>query len=307
MRKDLVLVAGLRAESLNYKYDNHALDGNSRDDGSACGFGGCLYARPADRTDRFNNLAPELGLNWSLANGRNISLRLARGFRAPQATEIYRLQSGQTVADLSSETLDAIELGSHGSMRGFRYELSLYAMRKKHFIFRDAEGFNVSNGRTRHVGFETLVNWIPSPRLRISANFAYAKHSYAFDRDLALGELIQSGNLIDTAPRWLGALQLNWQHNDQWSWETEWVHQGGYFLDAANQHRYGGHDLLNLRAYYKVRGSSFRYALRLSNITDRRYAERGDFAFGAYRYFPGAGRRIFLDLEFRPEQFQPPP
>ena len=111
--------------------------------------------------------------------------------------------------------------------------------------------------------------------------------------------MIQSGNEIDTAPRWLGALRINWQQSDQMSWETEWVHQGGYFLDAANEHRYGGHDLLNLRAFYQARGSTFRYALRLSNITDKRYAERGDFAFGAYRYFPGAGRRIFLDLEFR--------
>ena len=299
LRKNLVLVAGLRAESLNYKYDNHTLSGNTRDDGSACGFGGCLYARPADRNDRFNNLAPEFGLNWSLANGRNLSLRLARGFRAPQATELYRLQSGQSVADLHSETLDAIELGSRGTMDSFSYELNLYAMRKKHFIFRDASGFNISNGRTRHAGFEALITWMPSPLLRISSNLAYAKHSYDFDRNLARGEVIQSGNEIDTAPRWLGAARLYWQQSDQLSWETEWVHQGGYFLDAANGHRYGGHDLLNLRAFYQPRGSTFRYALRLSNITDKRYAERGDFAFGAYRYFPGAGRRIFLDLEFR--------
>jgi hypothetical protein len=29
--------------------------------------------------------------------------------------------------------------------------------------------------------------------------------------------------------------------------ELEWVHQGGYFLDAANSERYDGHDLLHLR------------------------------------------------------------
>ena len=39
----------LRAERTHYDYDNRMLDGNTRDDGSACGFGGCLYTRPADR------------------------------------------------------------------------------------------------------------------------------------------------------------------------------------------------------------------------------------------------------------------
>ena len=56
----LRLTAGLRAERIAYRYDNRMIDGNTRDDGTPCGFGGCLYTRPADRSDRFVSLAPEL-------------------------------------------------------------------------------------------------------------------------------------------------------------------------------------------------------------------------------------------------------
>jgi len=40
-------------------------------------------------------------------------------------------------------------------------------------------------------------------------------------------------------------------------------------------------------------------SLRLSNLLDTRYAERADFAFGNYRYFPAAGRRISLEWQYR--------
>ena len=55
----------VRADQTNYDYDNHMIDGNTRDDGTPCGAGGCLYSRPADRSDRFDNLSPSLTLAWN--------------------------------------------------------------------------------------------------------------------------------------------------------------------------------------------------------------------------------------------------
>ena len=51
------LAGGLRFEYSGYDYSNNMLAGNTRDDGSVCGFGGCLYSRPANRRDHFQNLA----------------------------------------------------------------------------------------------------------------------------------------------------------------------------------------------------------------------------------------------------------
>ena len=38
---------------------------------------------------------------------------------------------------------------------------------------------------------------------------------------------------------------------------------------------------------------------RLHNITDRRYAERADFAFGNERYFPGRPRSAVVGFELK--------
>ncbi len=299
LRPELLLTAGLRAEYLAYDYNNRMLDGNTRDDGSECGYGGCLYTRPSDRSDSFTNLSPELGLRFNLDDSHYIYFRAARGYRAPQATELYRLQKGQTVADLASETLDSIELGINGVTENFSYELTTYGMRKGNFIFRDANGFNVSDGKTRHLGFETLLNWQASESLSVSANLSWAQHLYDFNRDLGNGEIILEGNEVDTAPPWLGGLRFNWQASGQTAIEAEWLYQGGYFLDAANAHRYPGHTLFNLRAWMHVKNTDHTISIRLTNLFDQRYAERGDYAFGNYRYFPGAGRRLGLQWSYR--------
>jgi len=202
------------------------------------------------------------------------------------------------VADLDSETLDSLEAGIKGFSDNLRYELTAYLMRKQNFIFRDANGFNISDGKTRHSGIESLLSWQLTGELSVNANLSWARHVYAFNRDLGRGEIIVKGNEIDTAPPWLGGLRLHWQRSSQQSIEAEWVYQGGYFLDAANAHRYPGHSLVNLRGSMVIGDSRHRISLRLTNLLDLRYAERADYAFGNYRYFPGAGRRISLEWQY---------
>jgi hypothetical protein len=56
---------------------------------------------------------------------------------------------------------------------------------------------------------------------------------------------------------------------------------------------------LNLRGWVAITEDKHRIAVRLTNLLDNRYAERADFAFGNYHYFPGAGRRVFLEWQYR--------
>lgn len=290
------LFAGARAERLRYRYDNRAADGNLRADGTPCGFGGCLYNRPADRDDAFENLSAQLGLRHVLGERWSASGRVARAFRFPQAAELYRLQRGQDVADLRAETLDGIELGLHRD-GAFALDLSAYAYDKRHVILRDAQGFNLGDGRTTHRGIEAAWRWSFAEGWRLDGNAAYAVQRYAFDRAIAGGETIARGNEVDTAPRMLGGVRLARSDARLGDFELEWQHLGGYWLDAANTRRYGGHDLLHLR-WSRDLGEAWRVSLRAMNLADRRYAERADLAFGEFRYFPGAGRGVFVAVEY---------
>ena len=292
------LRAGLRGEWTRYDYDNRMSVGNLKDDGTPCGFGGCLYTRPADRSDSFVNFAPELALGGQWG-GNAWQLRLARGFRPPQTTELYRLQRGQLIADIDPETLDSIEFGVSGGEK-LDWSVTAFAARKRDFIFRDAGGFNVSDGRSQHRGLEWSLSFAAAESLTLGTTGSYARHEYDFDRIAGAGEIIRNGNEVDTAPRMLSQWYADWDLTEKQLLRAELDWQDDYFLNAANTARYSGHRLVQL--HYKHRlNSSWWLQLQIRNLLDKRYAERADFAFGNYRYFPGNGRQLLLELSWRGE------
>lgn len=295
----LALSAGLRFEQIRYDYDNRMPAGNLRDDGTPCGFGGCLYTRPASRSDRYFNVAPKLAFSYQWQTGTALFGGLARGFRAPQATELYRLQSGQQVADLDSETLDSVELGLRHAAELWSGELSIFAMRKRDSVLRDAEGYNSSNGKSRHRGVEVQLDWQLHELLQLEIDASFARHVYDFDAIAARGETFVAGNDIDTAPRWLGSAELILEPREGMALALQWTTIGEYFLDAENRFTYPGHDLLNLRAQFDF-SPRLTVTARLNNLLDTDYADRADYAFGQYRYFPGRGRELFVELRYSP-------
>ncbi len=290
--------AGLRLEHARYDYDNRMIDGNTDENGDPCP-GGCLYSRPADRSDNFTNLAPRIGLVWNPSDTLTAYASLARGFRTPEATELYRLQRQQSVADLGSERADAAELGLRWRAKEASLDLALFRMDKRDVILRDAAGFNVSGGRTRHVGLEYEGEWAFADGWSLAATGTFARHEYRFTAAVEQGEQITSGNDIDTAPRDIHALRF--RHDTSWLvGELEWLLVGGYWANAANTARYGGHTLGNLRLTARPE-DDWTLTLRVTNLLDTAYADRADFAFGDYRYFPGRGRAYFVEVGWRKE------
>lgn len=288
------LTAGIRAERVRYDYDNRMIDGRTRDDGTPCGFGGCRFSRPADRVDTFNNLSPRLGLSFRIDESSQLYAYLSRGFRAPQATELYRLQNTQDVSAIDSESLASLEAGYRGGDSTFDYDISAYVMRKDNFIFRDTTRTNVDNGETSHRGVEISLGRLLTDDLRASLNWSYAIHRYENNPALASANI--EGNDIDTAPRHFGSASLRWTPFERLISEIEWAHLGDYYTDPENQQRYEGHDLINLRASWQVSPAVSVFA-RIMNAADEDYAERADFAFGNERYFVGEPRSLYLGIK----------
>lgn len=290
-------IGGVRFEYVDYQYDNRMIAGNTAANGRLCTPTGCLFNRPADRSDHFGNVTSKLGLSYALTDDHTVYVAAARGYRAPDTSELYRLQRQQSIAELDSERLDSIEVGSRGTFGPLRYSLAAFKMKKDNVIFRDSNAFNVSDGRTDHQGVEYEFSWAPIQTLSLALAGTYAEHTYDFNRAVEQGETIIAGRDVDTAPRHINTARVNWDFLPSAAAELEWVSVGSYFVDAANAHKYDGHDLLNLRLNWRVT-ENWRTTLRLNNVTDRAYADRADFAFGNYRYFPGRGRTLFMEVRY---------
>ncbi len=293
----LNLFADARAEFIEYDYSNNMISGNTKEDGTNCGFGGCYYNRPADRTDNFNEISARIGLVTNFQK-LNYFAQISLGFRPPQINEAYRLQKKQNVTDIDSETLTMLEVGSRYEWDSIMGSISVYKSKKKNSIFRDAENFIVDNGKTNHKGIELSLDWIVSANNSFSTNITYGDHKYDFETDTSMREKIRVGNQIDTAPKLMANLLWGLNLNKDSSLTFELEHMSSYYTDAANLHEYEGHTLYHARYNQKL-SESLKTYLRIDNISDKAYAERADFnAFGGDRYFPGLPREIYIGLEY---------
>lgn len=279
----LTFTGAVRVDRTAYAYDNLAPDG-------VVG----RFLRPADRRDVFTTASPKISASYDLGIAL-VYTSYARGARPPQTTDLYRLQINQLANEARAETIDAIEVGARSAIGDWlTFDIAGYAMEKNNFFFRDADGFNVPDGKTRHRGAELEMRATLTPSLVFAGNAAYGRHTYRFDRPInaaaQASEAIASGDDVDTAPRWLAGARLLWTPiADRLTIEAEWVRVGAYVTDAANTQTYPGHDLLHLRADWRL-APAVRAFATVRNIGNVLYAERADFAFGDERSFPGEGR-----------------
>jgi len=282
------LIAGLRGESVRYDYENNTDAGD---------FG--RFRRPADRVDEFDALTPKLGVVWNPAERQTLWFNLARGARPPQITDLYSLQTTQAPGEQGVETIDSTELGWRGEIGESSFEVALYHMDKRDTSFRNADGFTVTDGRTRHEGAEVSVSVPLTGQVSLAGWITYARHTYRFNDAVGrAGESIASGDDVDSAPRWIWNARLQWAPTGRLNAELEWVHMGEYFTNASNTASYDGHDVFNLRADWTLTENVTLFGA-VRNLANTDYAERADFAFGNDRYFPGEDRAFTLGLRAR--------
>ncbi|TDG12201.1 TonB-dependent receptor [Seongchinamella unica] len=290
----LEATAGLRWEYNHYDYDNRTGDGPACDPTATA----CRFYRPRGREDSFTNLSANIGGSFAYTDNHIAYLRYADGFRAPQVSELYRLQSGQQVADLDSEELRNLEIGLRGTLAAtLDYDVAVFQMEKDEVIFQDANRQNVSGARTRHQGVELSIDYRLADNWYLNGVASFARHRYDSRINLIGSSGDIEGNDIDTAPRRFGSARLGWEFKADSVAELEWVYLGRYYLEPDNEHEYDGHSLLNLRISSQL-SPHWQGNLRLTNLLDEDYAERADFGFGNYRYFVGQPLGAYLEFVY---------
>ena len=230
------------------------------------------------------------------------------GFRVPSQSQLFR-PSATTSAAASQALVESAlalqpikagqaEVGVRGSAGRLRYDVVVYEVRKRDDIvtLRDtATNFTqtVNAGRTRHRGIEAGLGVPVAAALEIDAALSCAKHEY---RDWATANGDFSGNEIEAAPRVIGNVRLTWRPGADATVQLEWVKVGSYWLDAANTRKYGGHDVVNLRARWPVARHATLFG-SIVNLADRRYADSASISSSTPVFSPGLPRTVYGGVE----------
>jgi outer membrane receptor protein involved in Fe transport len=260
------------------------------------------YLRPADTSRSYTHPSPKLGLTYQISEAVNAFGSYRHAFRTPSEGQMFRQGSTRNTVDLEPVKADNYEAGVRARVsQAVSLEASLYRLVKNDDIlsFRDPfDGLThvVNAGETLHRGVELGLTLTPVQWLRASANFARAKHTYQEWVVDPVARIDYSGREMETAPANMGNLYVSVAPGARASVSAEMNYLGGYWMDAANTQRYGGHALVNLRTQVRILPRVSIFA-RLINLTDRRYAESGSYTIQRGREFaPGAPRTGFFGL-----------
>ena len=142
--------------------------------------------------------------------------------------------------------------------------------------------------------------------LRVRAMYGYLDATFGTFRnavDLDGNTFDATGNAIPYAPGDTVNLSFDWQHpigESELYARADWSYTGQQYFDSANNPslEIQSFDLLNLRVGLAA-SDRVGLSLRITNLGGTRYADRADYAFGDYRYFPGRGRAAFLEIGWK--------
>lgn len=301
----LRITAGLRYDYMSYDYDNKITDGTITVNPFVLQpFRSIDYLHVADTSVDFDRLSPKLGMTYQFTPSHSGFIAYRQAFRAPSEGQLFRAggNAAATSVNLQPVKVASIETGVRGKIGSWKYDASLYSMKKTDDIVRfedpvTEDRYSVNAGETLHEGIEIGLGGDLAPTVSLDIAASYAKHTY---EDWVKDNVDYSGKEMKSAPRLIMNTRLGFAPAflNEGKIELEWEKLGSYWMNDSNTQEYEGHDLLNLRVNHFVTKKMEIYG-RLMNVTDERYATSAGISSGQRTFAPGMPRTAYLGMKYK--------
>ena len=306
----LRVTSGVRFDHLSYAFENR-LAGAPLLVPAGAPFPAARFYGQVNNTDvTFRHTSPKLGATYAITSDMHLFAGYTHGFRAPSEGNLFRPSVGAnaaaanasaaTSAALKPIKADQLEIGLRGHAGTLNYDVVVYDLTKRDDIVSQRDPITtltttVNAGKTRHRGIEIGAGMPFANTWRFDTALSYAKHTY---EDWVTNAGIFTGKEIESAPRVITNTRLTWQPKRDARVQLEWVKLGGYWLDAANTQKYGGHDLFNVRLNWSLT-KDVSINSSLNNLTDRRYADSAQLSSGLPVLSPGLQRTLYAGVDLK--------
>lgn len=303
---NLELSLGLRYDHATYDFDNHL---------NVVGDLGHGLQSLADREDSFSHLSPKASLNYRFDDNASVYLRYANSFRMPTVGSLYHItttDSSSEIDSLKAEISDTYEIGYKVNFDTLSIDVALYSMIVDDAIVNayDTSGirYQTNAGKASHSGFEFSSAWQVSRVFNLS--FAYSRSKHEFDDFVVdAGRVDSDGNSrakdysnneMKLAPEYVANLRLRYLPSqlEGFSSMLELKSIGDYWMDDENSRQYDGYTVANLKFSYQW-NEQLAIKARISNLSDKEYAQQAEIRYGKGRFAPGASRQIFVGLDYQ--------
>ena len=253
----LKVVAGLRYDYLEFRFDNKLNTANSEN-------------------RKMTNFTPKCGLVYTYHEESNLYLNYAQAFRSPTIAQMFTYGSSSN-PDLDPEKADNYEIGlRHNFKDTLSANVSLYWMDLDDEIWYDYADREYRNyGKTSHRGVETGLTMEIFKNLTFFGNYAYT------DAKNESGD--HNGKHLTNVPMHKGGFGIEAKTDYGFKGRVSVTMTGTSYMDAANEDMLKGYSVVDAGiSYDKEWGTVF---LDVNNLFDKEYS--------SYGYKSSSGRKTY--------------
>lgn len=174
---------------------------------------------PFSETLKFDDVLPNVGVNWKFAGNHTVYASYAEGLSAPRTDNLYSVRRAATSSTIlrplpDPETTKSLDLG-------WRYSsdtlLASFAVWRTDYTNRIVQafdpdlGFSVDRnlGEVDLQGFDAQVGWQPLDTFTITATASYSESEVQDDPSSTADDPFVGKTLVET-PDWTFATRLDW-------------------------------------------------------------------------------------------------
>lgn len=278
------VVASLRYDGFRYNFDNHLRPS--------------AFTGSPDTVNHFDRVSSKIGITYNFTKRTGVYANYSEGFIPPQVTEMY---TGVKVPYLQPSVARNYEVG--GWMEVIKSKLSadisFYELVSTNEVISakmdDGSFANVNAGKTSHKGVELSVIATLARQISFRWSGAFSRHKFTnyvekgvdySGNDMAGAPKLTYNTELCYKPQFVRGLRIG----------AELQHVGRYFADATNTAKYGGYNVLNLRAGYQYR--NVEVWINAMNITDNYYANNVTRSSSGYSYTLADPRSINVGIAY---------
>ncbi|NTS76414.1 TonB-dependent receptor [Catenovulum sp. SM1970] len=271
------------------------------------------HLRPESQKVDYDNFSPKLGAVYQFNDDHNVYFSYRHAFRAPTVGALFRPGSAKESTELEPVTSTSVEIGFRGQINNrFSYEVAIYDMTIEDEILsviEDDTRVARNAGETEHKGIELGFDIELTEELQFGISGSYTEQTYEdfayvyFSRDCFCSKSLNfAGNDVSKAPETMANARLAYypKYAEGLRVELEVSHLGEYYTDQTNTQKYGGHDLVNLRARYEI-DDNWAVYFRGINLGDKLYSNWTSNQVGSTKltYRPGLPRTFYAGFNYQ--------
>jgi iron complex outermembrane receptor protein len=242
------------------------------------------YIAPFSATAKFDEILPNVGVNWAITDTQTVYASYAGGLSAPRTDNLYsvrRLADGSIArANPDPEQTDSFDLGWRYNSGNVLASVALWKSNYKNRIVSSFDpdlGFSVDRnvGDVDLQGVDMQVGWSVNDKLIVSANAAFNDSELQDDLRISSTTVVPtSGKTLVETPEWTYGARLEFRPLANLLLGVEGKYVSERFTTDLNDAKVDAYTTVNLNAKYDfevggTKGMSIR--LNVFNLLDEEF------------------------------------